>query len=82
MDLEVKRAKTNLSPWHCFHLALCLPQWKVESDSDYPLVTPPAGGPVCQPGWEVGTLSWCGCSAGTCLALSPSPSPLITLKPS
>lgn len=80
--LKLKEQKPIYPPGIASILAPCLPQRKVESDSDYPLVTLPAGGPVCQPGWEAGTLSLCGCSAGTCLALSPSASLLITLKPS
>lgn len=78
--LKLKEQKPIYPPGMASILALCLPQWKVESDSDYPLVT--ACWRACLPTRELGTLSLHGCSAGTCLALSPSPSLLISLKPS
>lgn len=60
--LKLKEQKPIYPPGMASILALCLPQRKVKSDSDYPLVTLPAGGPVCQPGCEAGTLSSSGCS--------------------
>ena len=65
IDLEVQRKSKNqfiihtlLPPWFP-----CLPQWKVASGSDYLSVTLPAGAPICQPCWKVGTLSLNKCSA-------------------
>lgn len=72
MDLEVNRKNKKqfvIQALLPFGL-LCLPQWKVASGFDYLFVTLPAGGPVCQPCWEAGTLSLCECSAWKCLALS------------